>query len=166
MNLKQLASAWLAYKGNSVHVELGLTAWGKLRADLWAFRTVQGRTRTTLVELKSGYADFATDLKFHKYREFAHQCYLAIDLSKLNPKQRSRVRSGVKKAGFGLLDIATDDSKVLSRRVVSLKVKAVIPCKMMETDTELIHAIFKRIAFRSGIHKRNLRDRIWQANNS
>ena len=160
MNLKQLALAWLAYRGHSAHIELGLNSWGKLRADIWAFKTVKGQIRSTLIELKSGFPDFDSDQKFHKYREFANQCYLAIDLSKLNPRQIKKVRARTKEAGFGLLDIRVGECRLHPKRAVSLKVKVVIPCKIVEVAPKITHLILKRIAFRSGTHKRNLKDKL------
>ena len=66
---------YLVHLKLGVSVELGVEAWGKLRADLLA---LSWKKEVVIVEVKSCKADFMTDRKYHRYLPFCHRMYFMI----------------------------------------------------------------------------------------
>lgn len=75
LQLKEAAANYFFRYHYSCTYELGLTAWGRRRADLVASK-INGNI--VLVEAKSCVADFVSDCKWTEYIKYADKTYLAF----------------------------------------------------------------------------------------
>jgi hypothetical protein len=142
--LKQVASKYFAKKNYSVHFELGLVPWGKLKADIFAFNYGYA---TVICEVKSCYEDFGTDKKWRAYTPYADRCYFVIDLEAWSEKQIEKLKTLSKVEGWGILVVNNGRVKCLQNsknRATNRKTK---------TSKDL-HLLIKRIAFRAGITRK------------
>jgi hypothetical protein len=96
---------YFVHKRQAVFRELGLTDWGKHRADVMSL-ALKKRT-LTLVEVKSCHADFKGDLKFENYLPYCNVMYFAIPHdSKWIEPYRARLRE----LGIGIMALTSSGS--------------------------------------------------------
>lgn len=76
--LKLAAAHYWVKRGYSLHSEIGVTPWGKLRADLLGMNL---KGRLIIIEVKSSVADFRSDKKMHLYLDYCNQMYLCTRAS-------------------------------------------------------------------------------------
>lgn len=92
--LKQAVGFYLLHKGYSCTYELGISAWGKHRADVIGCRL---KGQLVMVEVKSSVADFRTDHKWPEYvrSKVVDQFYFAFTedtWSKIQAREDLRTR--------------------------------------------------------------------------
>ena len=73
--LKKAATGYWSKRTFGVYHELGVSSWGKLKADVVA---VNRKGHIVIVEVKSCWADFHTDHKYHKYLPYCNQFYFVF----------------------------------------------------------------------------------------
>lgn len=86
-------------KRYSCHVELGLIKHGNLRADVFCLNT---KCDMIITEVKSCWADFNTDKKWHKYLPFCMRMYFVIDEA-LFESHGEKIIGRIKDEGCGLI---------------------------------------------------------------
>lgn len=94
--------AYFVKKRCSVFKELGLKEWGLRRADVLSF-SLKKKT-ITIIEVKSGHADYKADKKFEEYLPYCNTMYIAI------PKDSTWIdqyRSRLKELGIGIMELNT-----------------------------------------------------------
>lgn len=102
---KFLTNAIIGYwidKRYSNHAEFGLNKRGHLRADVWSLNT---KCNVIISEVKSSWADFHTDKKWHKYFEYGHKFYFVIS-ERLFATHGERIIERIKGTGAGLITIS------------------------------------------------------------
>lgn len=130
------AIAYFVKKRLSVFREIGLKEWGSRRADILCL-ALKKRT-ITLVEVKSGHADFKSDNKFEEYLPFCNVMYFAVHgdiewLEQYKPRLRE-LGIGVMYLGrYGSIDI-------------------VIPAKRRKMKKKAKYSIITRLAWRCGTY--------------
>lgn len=73
--LKQIVAKYWTKKLWAVHYEMGLNKQGALRADVLC---INMRSEIVVVETKSSAADYKSDHKWPRYKEYADRVYLAM----------------------------------------------------------------------------------------
>jgi hypothetical protein len=114
--LKEAAIDWLTRYKLGVHVEMGLVQWGKLRADLLA-HSLKGEI--TIVEVKSGWPDFAADHKKGKWKEYLAHCdrfFFAVPPDFLDKKSGRKFLKIVAKYGVGVLTLDRNTGYMFARK--------------------------------------------------
>jgi len=102
---KFLTDAIVGYwieKGYSNHVEFGLIKHGNLRADVWSLNT---KCQTVISEVKSSWADFSSDKKWHNYFEYSHKFYFVIS-ERLFETHGDRIQLRIKGSGAGIIVVS------------------------------------------------------------
>ena len=141
--LKAAATSYFLKGGYSCFLELGLTSWGKLRADMLA---VNLRQRIVICETKSGPADYKADRKWRQYLDYCNKMYFVMcpdTFRKLKPT----LKVDLKGTGVGVM--------VLNPDTGFLDVKKTAKDRDMEPETTL--SLITRMAWRGGISKRTNR---------
>lgn len=118
-----------------VYHEIGLKAWGKLRADLLV---VSMKGEFIVVEVKSSVADFVNDKKCDRYLKYCHKLYFAMP-AEVWGKLRDRVKFPPQ-VGVMVLDEYGD-------------VRIVKSARRVEIDPEILLTLAIRIAYRSACVK-------------
>ena len=150
--IRHEVAKYLSKMGNSCHFEVGLNRWGKLRADIFAFSF---KRVATVVEVKSSWADYKTDKKWHGYLEFSNKMYFAVANDfELKPE----FMEALKDAGAGLLVVNLDLPSNILKRYHSKSVKCVLNAKSRKVKGEVKRDILVRIAFRNGMLRTNKAD--------
>ncbi|QYW03426.1 hypothetical protein pEaSNUABM34_00124 [Erwinia phage pEa_SNUABM_34] len=99
MFITEAAQRYWIDKRYSCHVELGLIKHGNLRADVFCLNT---KCDMIITEVKSCWADFNTDKKWHKYLPFCMRMYFAIDEA-LFESHGDRIIERIRVSGVGLI---------------------------------------------------------------
>ena len=73
--LREALKPYFAKQGASLHFEVGVERGGSLRADVIALTM---KRKLTVVEVKSGWQDFAADHKWPRYLTACHQFYFCF----------------------------------------------------------------------------------------
>lgn len=141
--LKKAAQSYLLRYGYSSHSEVGLCAWGKLRADVLALNT---KGKIVLCEIKSCLRDYTSDRKWHKYAEYADKAYFVVSYKTYKSFRPEHIAQ-IKSSGYGLL--------VLSPKTGYLK--AVINAKTFNLAENIRANLIMRLAWRGGTSRRNSR---------
>lgn len=97
--LTEAAQRYWIDKRYSCHVELGLIKHGNLRADVFCLNT---KCDMIITEVKSCWADFNTDKKWHKYLPFCMRMYFIID-ERLFETHGDKIIDRIKDLGCGLI---------------------------------------------------------------
>lgn len=139
------ATIYWAKKGYSVHREVGIAAWGKRKADLFAF-TYQ--LDTVICEIKSSAADFDSDAKWTSYLSGCHGFYFVVHFSYWNSAAADRLRVAAAKHGAGVL-VLMESGRIESKLKLRIRRDQLPP--------GFIKSMITRIAFRNGNHKYNTR---------
>lgn len=141
------AVSYLATKGFSCALELGLQSWGKSRADVIG---VNLKGKIVICEIKSCASDFDTDnkaRKWHKYHPFSHIGYFVTPDYLLDKRVGSAMIEAVKEHGWGIMVL---DSNTGLMRVA-------VRCKHRNMAPKFRRHILTRLAWRGGISKRNFK---------
>jgi hypothetical protein len=141
--LKQASVSYFLKKRYSCFIELGLNSWGKLRGDVVA---VNLKSHLVICECKSSKSDFILDGKWHKYMEYCHRMYF-VTTEKVFDSCKATMLRKLKDKGIGVL-ILDPDSGYL---------KNVVPAKNRKIDSTIQQTLILRMAWRSGVSKRNSR---------
>lgn len=144
--IRHEVTKYLARKGFSCHYEVGLVKRGRLRADVYAFNY---KGDSIIVEVKSCWDDFKTDLKFNEYRPFCAKLYFAVDQD--FPISQDFI-SMLKQRKIGLLVCQIDPKR---SHLLKAQVSAQVNARSTALDSEYLYKIWKRLAFRSGKTKTN-----------
>lgn len=102
---KFLTDAIVGYwieKRYSNHVEFGLNKYGNLRADVWSLNT---KCHAVISEVKSSWADFSSDKKWHNYFEFCHKFYFVIS-ERLFETHGEKILARIKGSGAGVVVVS------------------------------------------------------------
>lgn len=134
---------YLVKKGFSVHHEVGLSAWGRRRADVFAFNF---KSEIIICEIKSCAADFDSDTKFHEYLDYAHRFYFVIDLPYWESKAADRLRLAAKEHGAGVLVLM--NGRLSSK--INVKARSTLP-------RGFLRQVITKLAWRGGNHRGNTR---------
>ena len=110
-------SYWIP-KLYSVYHEVGCCRKGRLRFDMLALNM---KRHTVGLEIKSCYADFSSDRKWHQYLEYRDQFYFCIT-TELWATHENQIREAVANTGAGVLVCGTTHALV---RVRAKKLKRV-----------------------------------------
>lgn len=129
-NIKHRVGKYYKDKMRMICYELGLTGWGRLRADVVAL-AMNGYV--VIVEVKSCVADFKGDAKMHQYLEFCNQAYVAL------PESVYRKVKSLINPEFGVF-VMTADGKYITK---------VVRSKVREIDLYTSYSIAIRAAFRT-----------------
>lgn len=151
-------------KNFSVHLEVGLNGGGKLRADVFAMNT---KGHITIVEIKSSWADFASDKKWRKYLDYCNQFYFCIPAHLYDSKQGQYIRDVCKENKVGLMVIGNSKHKFDTFTVTKKNDKLVgisrvfmnivQGCPKSEVETETQFWLFRKLAWRSGLSVANVK---------
>ena len=82
--LKAVCAYYYKRRKWCVNCEVGLVKQGALRADVLALNMKQ---QLVIVEIKSSVRDFKTDIKWHKYLDYADKFYFLMEQSVLDKVQ-------------------------------------------------------------------------------
>lgn len=97
--LRQALSPYFTKLMYSLHFEVGVERGGHLRADVVC---VKMNREVTIVEVKSGWQDFAADHKWQRYLPFCNQFYFAVS-DALWDTHADRLREAVAGTGAGII---------------------------------------------------------------
>lgn len=140
-SLKLGVARYYAKKGWGVNFELGVSARGQLRADVFC---MSFKGYIVIIEVKSCLADFRTDSKWEGYLPFCNQFYFAFDTLTWEKLQKKGVEFGPE-VGVIVIDL---EANVMTFAKRSKK-------RELPTDTLLTLAL--RCAYR-GAKYRSLSD--------
>lgn len=154
-------------KNFSVHLEVGLNSGGKLRADVVALNT---KGKIVIVEIKSSWADFATDKKWRKYLDYCHKFYFAIPSHLFHSEKGQFIKQLCRENKVGLIVIGPyDQYDKHARSVIKKRDQLVSVSNVFATfetgcgDTEVEHDkqfwLFRKLAWRAGISVANCSSR-------
>lgn len=135
--------SYLLKKGFSSHAEVGLTSWGKLRADVLA---VNLKGHLWLLEIKSSVPDYTTDKKWRQYIEFCNKMFFVFS-EPVYQKLKDRLDVDLKGSGVGVL--------VLCPKTGYLR--SVKPSKERLMKKRTKRLLIVRMAWRGGTSKRTQR---------
>ncbi len=138
--LKLASHSYLLKKGFSCHSELGLNAWGKLRADVLALNL---KSHIIICEIKSSVQDYTTDKKWRQYIEYANKVFFVFT-EPVYEKLRDRLKVDLKGSGVGVL--------VLCQKTGYLKSVQNVKHRLMKKKTK--RSLIVRMAWRGGTSKR------------
>jgi hypothetical protein len=136
--LKDAAIKYFLKKRYAINAEVGLTKWGRFRADLLALSM---RSEVVIVETKSSVADFRSDAKWHNYLTYSNRLYFC-----LNKPTYDKVKDKIPK-GVGIMVVRKFQHKKTSRMRYELKV--VQPAKFREIGPDIKLNLIIRLAFRN-----------------
>jgi hypothetical protein len=139
------ARYYLTKKMYSVHHELGVLPWGQRKVDIFAFDSKLDHV--VICEVKSGAADYGTDIKWQEYLPFCHKFYFVIDTAFWDSKGCNKLRADAKAAGAGILVLGA--SGVLESKL-SAKGRSELPKGFLKTT-------ITKLAWRLGAHRGNTR---------
>ena len=142
--LLQAAIDYFVHYKHGVYTEIGLLRHGKLRADLFA---VDLRGNTSIVEIKSSWADFKADQKFQNYFKYSNKFYLVISEALYN-EHRAIFSKIAKKHTIGILILAKNGYLYSKHRATYYKVNSKIRYNML-----------CRLAWRAATYSRRNRPR-------
>lgn len=114
-------------KRYSCHVELGLIKHGNLRADVFCLNT---KCDMIITEVKSCWADFNTDKKWHKYLPFCMRMYFVVDET-LFESHGDEIIARIKKRGCGLIVVNKFGSAFVKSNAKRKTMKNEIVAKML-----------------------------------
>lgn len=114
--LAKATGSYLLHYGFSVFFELGLSDYGKLRADAIGLNHKRG---IVCCEIKSSLSDFKRDKKWQRYLDFCNKMYFVIP-NYLFVSSKDTIISNIKPLGVGLLVL---DKEGYLRSKVSAKTK-------------------------------------------
>ena len=114
-------------KRYSCHVELGLIQHGNLRADVFCLNT---KCDMIITEVKSCWADFNTDKKWHKYLPFCMRMYFVVDET-LFESRGDEIIARIKKRGCGLIVVNKFGSAFVKSNAKRKTMKNEIVAKML-----------------------------------
>ncbi|MEG0374010.1 MAG: MmcB family DNA repair protein [Raoultibacter sp.] len=114
-------------KRYSCHVELGLIKHGNLRADVFCLNT---KCDMIITEVKSCWADFNTDKKWHKYLPFCMRMYFVVDET-LFESRGDEIIARIKKRGCGLIVVNKFGSAFVKSNAKRKTMKNEIVAKML-----------------------------------
>lgn len=114
-------------KRYSCHVELGLIKHGNLRADVFCLNT---KCDMIITEVKSCWADFNTDKKWHKYLPFCMRMYFVVDET-LFESRGDEIIARIKKCGCGLIVVNKFGSAFVKSNAKRKTMKNEIVAKML-----------------------------------
>lgn len=97
--LRQALSPYFTKLMYSLHFEVGVERGGHLRADVVCVKMDRS---VTIVEVKSGWQDFAADHKWQRYLPFCNQFYFAVS-DALWDTHADRLREAVAGSGAGIM---------------------------------------------------------------
>lgn len=141
--LKAAAMGYLLKKGFSNFDELGLVAWGGLRADVIALNL---RGRIIICEIKSSPADYKTDKKWRRYTEYCDQLYFVFT-EKTFAKLKARLKEDLKGTGAGVLVLSSTSGYLESKK----------SAKEQNMSAATRSTLITRMAWRGGVSKRTSR---------
>jgi len=98
---KAIVGYWID-KRFSNHIEFGLNKRGNLRADVWSLNT---KCNVVISEVKSSWADFSSDKKWHKYFEFCNKFYFVIS-ERLFETHGEKILARIAGSGAGLICVS------------------------------------------------------------
>lgn len=138
--LKASAVSYFLKSGYSCFLELGVTAWGNLRADMLG---VNLRRRIVMCEIKSSPRDYKTDSKWRGYLPFSNRMYFVFTKPVFD-KLKPLLKEDLKNTGVGVLVLnpTTGYLDVLKK------------AKDREIEEEATMSLITRMAWRGGISKR------------
>lgn len=114
-------------KRYSCHVELGLIKHGNLRADVFCLNT---KCDMIITEVKSCWADFNKDTKWHKYLPFCMRMYFVVDET-LFESRGDEIIARIKKRGCGLIVVNKFGSAFVKSNAKRKTMKNEIVAKML-----------------------------------
>lgn len=114
-------------KRYSCHVELGLIKHGNLRADVFCLNT---KCDMIITEVKSCWADFNIDKKWHKYLPFCMRMYFVVDET-LFESRGDEIIARIKKRGCGLIVVNKFGSAFVKSNAKRKTMKNEIVAKML-----------------------------------
>lgn len=128
-------------KNYSCHKEVGLNKRGKLLADLICFNYKQ---ELIIIEIKSCWADYSSDNKWHKYIPFADKMYFAIT-EELYETKGDRLWNDLKPQGVGIMVHQRNGNIVVKHNAKRLN----------NPDNAFKSWLFLKLAWRKGKSKAN-----------
>lgn len=141
--LKAAATSYFLKGGYSCFLELGLSSWGKLRADMLA---VNLRGRIVIAEVKSSRADYRSDKKWRSYLDYCHKMYFVFCPDTFR-KLKSTLKEDLKGTGVGVMVLNPDTGYL----------DVVKTARDREMDSDAALTLITRMAWRGGISKRTNR---------
>lgn len=111
----------------SCHVELGLIKHGNLRADVFCLNT---KCDIVITEVKSCWADFNTDKKWHRYLPFSMRMYFAIDEA-LFASHGAKILDRISESGCGLIVVTPLGFAAVKRKAKRRIMKNEVIAKML-----------------------------------
>ena len=130
-HIKNLIQKFYARKNFSSHFEIGVVPRGSYQADIVALNM---KRHILIIEVKSCWADFQTDNKKGKWRNYLQYCdqfYFAFTLE-IWDKVKDRVLPIIKDSGAGVIVVPSDAKSYRSVRVVKPARK-----DLLDDDTRL-----------------------------
>lgn len=97
--LRQALSPYFTKLMYSLHFEVGVERGGHLRADVVCVKMDRS---VTIVEVKSGWQDFAADHKWQRYLPFCNQFYFAVS-DALWDTHADRLKEALAGSGAGII---------------------------------------------------------------
>ena len=143
-HIKSSVVRYLAKKVYSCYFEVGLIRRGRLRADILALNM---KREFILCEVKSCWADFNTDTKWHKYLDHCNKMYVCITDS-LYTKKKSAFATALKGTGVGLMTVSNTG-------VVKVKINA----KRITKEPDNADWMLTKLAWGGGLNRASLRKR-------
>ncbi len=104
--LREALKPYFAKQGASLHFEVGVERGGSLRADVIALTM---KRKLTVVEVKSGWQDFAADRKWQRYLSACHQFYFCFTDTLWN-SHADRIRDVIAGSGAGVIVVGMNGS--------------------------------------------------------
>lgn len=142
--LTSAAQSYWLHKGFSCFTEIGLSSWGRLRADFIALKL---NGDVVICEVKSSRADYTTDKKWRQYLQHCHSMYFVLTEAVWASIKSRMEEDGVFDEGVGVMVLSTDTGYL----------KCVRPCKRRSVDGPKHRSIVTRLAWRNGESKRTER---------
>ena len=130
-HIKNLIQKFYARKNFSSHFEIGVVPRGSYQADIVALNM---KRHILIIEVKSCWADFQTDNKKGKWRNYLQYCdqfYFAFTLE-IWDKVKDRVLPIIKDSGAGVIVVPSDAKSYRSVRVIKPARK-----DLLDDDTRL-----------------------------
>lgn len=137
--LTKSACSYLLHKGFSCHTEIGLSAHGRLRADVLA---TDLRGNIIIAEIKSCISDFTQDTKWEQYLKYCDKLYFVVP-QRIVPKLQTQLHTTV----VGILFLCPNTGYLRSAK----------PAKTVVADSNIKKQLYIRMAWRNGQSKGNSR---------
>lgn len=125
-------------KRYSNHIEFGLNKYGNLRADVWSLNT---KCHVVISEVKSSWADFSSDKKWHKYFEYCHKFYFVIS-ERLFESHGEKILARIKGSGAGIIVVTSLGNAKVKKNATAHETSNKILSRL------LIHAAWRGGKFR------------------